>query len=94
MSDKEIEQELQNALQPGHKRTPKLLISVRLLGLSERRGSMNEDYYVPKELLEQLSFGKAMYADFTICPLTDDEPRVMRLACVESAENISIRDWP
>ena len=65
-----------------------------LLGLSERRGSMNEDYYVPKELLEQLSFGKAMYADFTICPLTDDEPGVMRLVCVESAENISIRDWP
>ncbi len=66
----------------------------RLLALSERRGSMNEDYNVPKELLEQLSFGKAMYADFTICPFTDDEPGVMRLACVESAEDISIRDWP
>lgn len=66
----------------------------RLLGLSKHRGSINEDYYVPKELLEQLSFGKAMYADFTICPLTDDEPGVMRLACVESAEDISIRDWP
>ena len=66
----------------------------RLLGLSERRGSMNEAYNLPRELLAQLSFGKAMYADFTICPFTDDEPGVMRLACVESAENISIRDWP
>jgi hypothetical protein len=66
----------------------------KLLALSERRGTMNEDYNVPKELLEQLSFGKAMYADFTICPFTDDEPGVMRLACVESAEDISIRDWP
>ena len=28
MSDEEIEQELQNALKPGHKRIPKLLISV------------------------------------------------------------------
>ena len=28
MSDKEIEQELENALKPGHKRIPKLLISV------------------------------------------------------------------
>ena len=66
----------------------------RFLALSERRGSMNEDYNVPKELLEQLSYGKAMYADFTICPFTDDEPGVMRLVCVESAKNISIRDWP
>ena len=78
--------------------TPSLRIwpvgTKRLLGVSEERGSTSENYNVPKELLEQLSFGKAMYADFTICPFTDDEPGVMRILCVESAENISIRDWP
>lgn len=66
----------------------------RLLGLSVGRASMDEDYNLPKELQAQLSWGKAMYADFTVCPFTDDEPGVMRIVCVESAENISIRDWP
>ncbi len=66
----------------------------RLLGLSVGRASMSENYNLPKELLAQLSWGKAMYADFIVCPFTDDEPGVMKIVCVESAENISIRDWP
>lgn len=78
--------------------TPSLRIwpvgTKRLLGVSESHSSGSENYNVPKGLLEHLSFGKAIYADFTVCPFTDDEPGVMRIVCVESAENISIRDWP
>ena len=67
----------------------------RLLGVSEGRFYITKGYgNLPEELFEQLSLENAMYADFTICPFTDDEPGVMRLVCVESAENISIRDWP
>ncbi len=65
----------------------------RLLGVLEGQ-SMKGYPDLPKGLLEQLSWGKAMYADFTICPFTDDEPGLMRAVCVESAENISFRDWP
>ncbi len=65
----------------------------RLLGVLEGE-SMKGYPNLPRGVLEQLSPGKAMYADFTICPFTDDEPGVMRMVCVESAESISIRDWP
>lgn len=61
----------------------------RILGI----GGLEENENVPDELVQQLSWETAMYADFTICPFTNDEPGVMRLICVESAENISIRKW-
>jgi hypothetical protein len=65
----------------------------RILGISEGRFYLEDYENVPDELVHQLSWETAMYADFTICPFTNDEPDVMRLICVESAENISIRKW-
>lgn len=59
----------------------------RVLGISEIEGFAN----VPDELVQQLSWETAMFADFTVCPFTDDKQGVMRLICVESAENISIK---
>lgn len=66
----------------------------RILGISEGR-FYNEQYAnVPSSLLKQLSWGKAMYADFTICPFTKEKPGVMQYVCIENAKNISIRKWP
>jgi hypothetical protein len=63
----------------------------RILGVSEGRFYLEGYDNVPRELVRQLTWDTVMFADFTICPFTDDQPGVMRLICVESAENISIR---
>ena len=65
----------------------------RILGVSEGRFYLEGYENVPEELVHQLSWETGMYTDFTICPFTNDEPGVMRLICVESAKNISIRKW-
>lgn len=65
----------------------------RILGISEGRFYLEDYENVPDELVHQLSWETAMYADFIVCPFTNDAPGVMRLVCVESAENISIKKW-
>ena len=51
---------------------------------------------IPDELLDKMEgdWHKEMFADFLVCPFRDDEPGVMRPICVESAENIFVRDIP
>jgi hypothetical protein len=64
----------------------------RILGISEGRFYVEGYDNVPEELVRQLTtFDTVMFADFVVCPFTDDKPGVMRLICVESAENVSIR---
>ena len=63
----------------------------RILGISEGRFHLDDYGNVPDDLVQQLNWKTVMYADFTVCPFTSDKPGVMRLVCVESAENISIR---
>lgn len=65
----------------------------RILGISEGRFYLDDYGNVPDELVQQLSWKTAIYADFTVCPFTNDKPGVMRLVCVESAKNVSIREW-
>ena len=66
----------------------------RILGISDYKFYVEGYENIPKELLEQLTWENAMYADFIVCPFADDKPGVMRLICVEKAENISIRKYP
>jgi len=63
----------------------------RMLGISQGRFYLEDYVNVPDELVRQLSWETAMFADFTVCPFTDDRPGEMRLICVESADNISIK---
>jgi len=65
----------------------------RMLGISEGRFYLKEYVNVPDKLVSQLTWDNAMFADFTVCPFTDDKPGVMRFVCVESAENIEVRKW-
>jgi hypothetical protein len=59
----------------------------RLLGV---RQSGNEVPDVPKELLNLISPGKDVFADFTVEPLTPEEPGVMRLVRVVSASKLAV----
>jgi hypothetical protein len=63
----------------------------RILGISEGRFYLEEYENAPDKLVDQLTWEAPIYADFTVCPFTKDKPGVMRLICVESAENISIQ---
>ena len=63
----------------------------RMLGISEGRFYLEGYVNVPEELVRRLSWDTEMFADFTVCPFTDDRPGEMRLICVESADNISIK---
>jgi hypothetical protein len=65
----------------------------RMFGISEGQYYLEGYENVPEELIHQISWGNAMYADFTLCPFTDDKLGKMRRVCVETAENISIRKW-
>jgi hypothetical protein len=63
----------------------------RILGISEGRFYLEEYKNIPEELIQQLTWDNAIFADFTVCPFTHDKPGVMRLVCVASAENVDIR---
>lgn len=46
---------------------------------------------MPKAISEQLnSFDTKVYADFLVCPLEKEEPRVQGYVCIESAKNILV----
>ena len=64
----------------------------RILGISEGRFYLEEYANVPEELVRQLKWDNVIFADFTVCPFTDDKPGVMRLVCVEAAENVERRE--
>ena len=64
----------------------------RLLGISEYKYYLEDYDNIPDDLVKQLNVKNAMYADFTVCPFTKDKPGVMRLVCVESARNITMRE--
>jgi hypothetical protein len=64
----------------------------RLLGVSEGRFALAGYDNVPPEVATQLGgFENEMFADFTVCPFTKDEPRIMRLICIDAAKNIVVR---
>jgi len=68
-----------------------LIGTKRILGISEGQFDNTDHANIPDELEQRLEWGTEIYADFTVCPFTNDKPGVMRLVCVESAKNISIR---
>ena len=64
----------------------------RILGVSEGRFALQGDSNLPASIEAQLEIdSKVLFGDFTVCPFTPDEPGVMRLVCVESAANVSVR---
>jgi hypothetical protein len=76
--------------------TPSLRIwpveSHRLLGISEGRFALPGFSNIPPGLVDKLAgFDNDLFADFRLCPFTDDQPGVMRFVCVEAANNSVVR---
>jgi hypothetical protein len=66
--------------------------SRRLLGISQGHFVLPGYANLPPELVDELAgFDNEMFADFLVCPFTDDRLGVMRLVCVEAAKNIFVR---
>ena len=63
------------------------------VGTSRLLGVMpSEQEIIPSKIREQLAFGVRVYADFQVCPFTQQEPGQMQFICVESASNVIIED--
>jgi hypothetical protein len=66
--------------------------SKRLLGISEGRFLLPNYQNIPANIVAQLvTPDSAMFADFVVCPFTQEVPGVMQLVCVDSAKNILVR---
>lgn len=63
--------------------------SKRILGVAE---SGQENSFMPVKLQALLSTENLIFGDFTVVPLADDEPGVMRPVCVTAAKNLVITD--
>ncbi len=69
----------------------------RVLGVADAKGHPAGDDMLPPRLAAALSAGgpcgKAAYGDFTVCPLTQDLPGVMRRVCLLDAGRLTITDY-
>ena len=63
----------------------------RILGVSESKFVDPSYCNLPDDILAKLSWNNDLFGDFMVCPFTKDEPGVMRLVCVQSVANASIR---
>lgn len=63
--------------------------SKRLLGVKDAERPM-----VPDEIAAQLNgdYERAIFADFTVCPLTARRAGHMQMVCVEAARRVVVRD--
>lgn len=62
----------------------------RMLGITEHLNS-NGYATTPENLLDKMNFETDMFADFMVCPYTKEDPEVMQLICVDSANNITLK---
>lgn len=50
---------------------------------------VHRDMPPPESVIAHVSdFGDEVYADFTVCPFTEERPGAMQMVCIESAENV------
>jgi hypothetical protein len=57
-------------------------------GPSVDRDSDNEYPELPVSVARVMTLGTWVYADFEVCPLEEEKPRVMQAICIESAQHI------
>ncbi len=66
----------------------------RLLGVSASRCEPPACEPLPAELRAALDWEHAVFADFTLCPLTPRRPGVMQMVCVAAARHIRRGAFP
>ena len=69
----------------------------RILGVVDAKGDPAGEHILPERLDRGISVmppcSKAAFGEFTVCPLTEERPGVMRKVCLESATNLTFRDF-
>jgi hypothetical protein len=54
----------------------------------------NEHPGLPENIRTRFKpFDNEIYADFEVCPLEPEKPKVMQAACIESAKNVVVVDF-
>ena len=66
------------------------LSSGRVLGISEGRFYKQGYDNLPANILKGLNFGLTLNGNFKVCPFTIEQPKVMRLVCVQSVKNAQL----
>ena len=59
--------------------------------MSEQRFYNAEYSDMPPDLSGLLTWDNEIFADLIVCPITPDEPGVMRLVCIASASNVVVK---
>ena len=62
----------------------------RILGVVDR-DCEGEGCSLPEDVSSRLSWNSDLFGVFEVCPITHDEPGVMRLVCVASGTKLTIR---
>ena len=53
-----------------------------------------DDACMPDYIYEKLGADVDVFGDYEVCPLTKEEPEVMRMVCIESASNLVLKRYP
>jgi len=63
----------------------------RILGVSEQTDQNKGFCDLPSEIAGKLSWETDLFADFTVCPFTEEKPGEMQVVCVQSAAHMVVR---
>ncbi|BAE49031.1 hypothetical protein [Paramagnetospirillum magneticum] len=69
----------------------------RVLGVVAANSHPAGDHILPPSLdramASEIPCSRAAYGDFAVCPLSPDQPGVMRRVCLTDARKLVFRDW-
>jgi len=68
--------------------------SKRLLGIIDPKDTSNAPgpSVLPEEIKSKLDWDKNVFGDFLVCPLTRSHPGKMQTVCIESGQNLMVRE--
>ena len=64
----------------------------RILGISEQRFALAGYKNVPDEVKEKIDQDKDLIGDYVVCPFTHERRGEMQMVCIESANNLHVKD--
>jgi hypothetical protein len=64
----------------------------RILGISEQRFALAGYQNVPDEVKEKIDQDKDLIGDYVVCPFTRERRGEMQMVCIESANNLQVKD--
>ncbi len=64
----------------------------RLLAVSYMSDVPEADPVLPSNLVDVMNSDKEVFGDFRVCPFTKEDPGKIQIICVESAENLVLKN--